>query len=29
VLPDRNEARQALGLDPDTLVGVVIANLIH
>jgi glycosyltransferase involved in cell wall biosynthesis len=29
VLPDRNEARQALGLDNDTLVGVVIANLIH
>jgi len=29
VLPDRNEARQALGLDSDTLVGVVIANLIH
>jgi glycosyltransferase involved in cell wall biosynthesis len=28
VLPDRNEARQALGLDNDTLVGVVIANLI-
>jgi glycosyltransferase involved in cell wall biosynthesis len=28
VLPDRNEARQALGLDDDTLVGVVIANLI-
>ena len=29
VLPDRNEARQALGLDSDILVGVVIANLIH
>ena len=29
VLPDRNEARRALGLDSDTLVGVVIANLIH
>jgi glycosyltransferase involved in cell wall biosynthesis len=29
VLPDRNEARQALGIDNDTLVGVVIANLIH
>ena len=29
VLPDRNEARQVLGLDSDTLVGVVIANLIH
>jgi glycosyltransferase involved in cell wall biosynthesis len=29
VLPDRNEARQALGLDNDILVGVVIANLIH
>jgi glycosyltransferase involved in cell wall biosynthesis len=28
VLPDRNEARQALGVDNDTLVGVVIANLI-
>ena len=28
-LPDRNEARCALGLDDGTLVGVVIANLIH
>jgi glycosyltransferase involved in cell wall biosynthesis len=28
VLPDRSEARQALGIDNDTLVGVVIANLI-
>jgi glycosyltransferase involved in cell wall biosynthesis len=27
-LPDRNEARRALGLDDDTLVGVVVANLI-
>ena len=29
VLPDRNEARKALGLDNNTLVGVVIANLIN
>jgi glycosyltransferase involved in cell wall biosynthesis len=29
VLPERNKARQALGIDNDTLVGVVIANLIH
>ena len=29
VLPDRNEARQVLGVDNHTLVGVVIANLIH
>ena len=28
VLPDRREARQSFGLDDDTLVGVVIANLI-
>jgi glycosyltransferase involved in cell wall biosynthesis len=28
-LPDRSEARRALGLDDETLVGVVIANLIH
>ena len=27
-LPDRNDARRALGLDGDALVGVVIANLI-
>jgi glycosyltransferase involved in cell wall biosynthesis len=27
-LPDRGEARRALGLDDETLVGVVIANLI-
>jgi glycosyltransferase involved in cell wall biosynthesis len=28
-LPDRAEARRALGIDDTTLVGVVIANLIH
>ena len=28
-LPDRGEARRALGIADDTLVGVVIANLIH
>jgi glycosyltransferase involved in cell wall biosynthesis len=28
-LPDRAEARQALGLDDSTLVGAVVANLIH
>jgi glycosyltransferase involved in cell wall biosynthesis len=28
-LPDRSEARRALGLDDETLVGVVIANLLH
>ena len=29
VLPCRNETRQALGLDNNTFVGVVVANLIH
>ena len=28
-LPDRDEARRTLGLDDATLVGVVVANLIH
>ena len=28
-LPDRGEARRALGLEDDELVGVVVANLIH
>lgn len=28
-LPDRARARAALGLDDDTLAGVVVANLIH
>ena len=28
-LPDRSDARRALGLDEDALVGVVVANLIH
>ena len=28
-LPDRAEARRALGIADDTLVGVVVANLIH
>jgi glycosyltransferase involved in cell wall biosynthesis len=28
-LPDRAESRAALGLDDDTLAGVVVANLIH
>ena len=29
VLPHRTAARQALGFDNHTLVGVVVANLIH
>ena len=28
-LPDRAEARRALGINDNTLVGVVVANLIH
>lgn len=28
-LPGRREARQALGLDDEALIGVVVANLIH
>ena len=29
MLPDRSEARRSFGIDDDTLVGVVVANLIH
>jgi len=28
-LPDRSEARRALGLEDETLIGLVVANLIH